>query len=458
MAGDGRARQSRIDLSMIQGPANEPVTYGVLRDFAKEIDRWAGRLQFGWVGFKVNAGTTGYGPDLTVGNGNVYEFGVVERDSSKYTKMDPNNRLAYFEVPPSDGGNFNVAWNFEFYHIETITDVFTFAAAEQTLVVPAGVTSMTVDAYGGSGRSSAATSATGGRGARVQATIPVTPGQTLAIKVGECPVLASGAGGYPNGGNPGTNANNGGGGGGRSQVKVQGDPDSSALVVAAGGGGGCFATGGAGGDGGYTDGLAGTQGATLAGLGWTAPQGGTQSAGGAPSRDTVPSDRATAGTAFQGGNASAGAPVGPCGGGGGDGWYGGGGGFSGGSGSACAAGGGGSSHTRGDVTGVTHTTGATAVDTDGTVSLSYTVENPVAAGVLNVYVMVARRTYLGYAPYEYVEKISQDQGYNPLHGSVNVPLGEGDRVYLVYDRTTTVDPINVKLATTHLSAIRNGIS
>ena len=49
---------------------------------------------------------------------------------------------------------------------------FSYTGANQTWTVPSGITSIVVDVYGGGSN---------GAGARVQATVPVTPGQTLSL-------------------------------------------------------------------------------------------------------------------------------------------------------------------------------------------------------------------------------------------------------------------------------------
>ena len=62
---------------------------------------------------------------------------------------------------------------------------YTYTGAVQTFTVPAGVTSISVDAYGASGTTVSAGQA--GKGGRVQANLTVTPGDTLYLYVGEAP-------------------------------------------------------------------------------------------------------------------------------------------------------------------------------------------------------------------------------------------------------------------------------
>ncbi len=99
------------------------------------------------------------------------------------------------------------------------TTTFTYTGAIQNYTVPASVTQLTITATGASGGSiSVNCSAIGGRGARVSGVFTVTPGQVLAILVGQK--------GFSNG-------SDAGGGGGSFVVATP----STALLVAGGGGG-----------------------------------------------------------------------------------------------------------------------------------------------------------------------------------------------------------------------------
>lgn len=131
---------------------------------------------------------------------------------------------------------------------------FTYVSnAAQSYTVPDGVTSLTIDAYGAeAARGNAGSAARGGKAA---ATMPVTPGTTLYVYVGQNGTDGGWNGGAP-GGNGGTQGGSPGGrGGGASDVRT-GDSLDSRIVVAggAGGGGGDGAghgdAGGAGGGGG----------------------------------------------------------------------------------------------------------------------------------------------------------------------------------------------------------------
>ncbi|MBX7207786.1 MAG: tandem-95 repeat protein [Verrucomicrobiaceae bacterium] len=207
-------------------------------------------------------------------------------------------------------------------------------------VVPAGVSTVIVKAWGAggaSGETETALRAPGGGGGHVKGQLAVTPGETLSIVVGAggsgttggaSPVGAGGAG------STATNAPTSGGGGGASGV-MRG---ATALAVAgAGGGGGSTQTaspfaGGAGGGAAGVDG----QDATFGG------KGGTQSAGGAGGvnggNDGLPGASGTGGAGATGNGQN-----GP-GAGGGGGYFGGGGGARSGASGNGGAGGGGSSY------------------------------------------------------------------------------------------------------------------
>jgi hypothetical protein len=169
---------------------------------------------------------------------------------------------------------------------------FYYTGGKQTFDVPIGVTQVTIVAKGAAGSNggpdSQYSAGNGGGAGYTQATIPVTPGESLAIFVG-----GSGMRGGFNGGE----GRKGiacrrqcfGFGGGASDVRQGGDRLANRVVLAAGGGGGagdgciglpsCYITdGGKGGDGGGEIGGAGGTGySRLAGSGG---DGGTQSAGG----------------------------------------------------------------------------------------------------------------------------------------------------------------------------------
>jgi hypothetical protein len=207
----------------------------------------------------------------------------------------------------------------------TGSQTFNFTGAEQQFTVPAGVTSVTIQAFGAQGGTLANSVNTSGDGGSVTATIPVTPGEMLFVYVGGQGVAASsgvpGAGGF-NGGGAGGGAPTtlvGAGGGGASDVRQGGNGLNNRVVVAGGGGGGSVTD--LGGWGGYPDGECGT--GCLPGDG----RGGTQTSGGAGGSGIEGGNPGTAGTFGVGGTGgSGGTIVWIGGGGGGGGYYGGGGG------------------------------------------------------------------------------------------------------------------------------------
>lgn len=245
-------------------------------------------------------------------------------------------------------------------------------AGTDTFVVPAGVNSITVKAWGGGGggggggNGTASKGGDGGGGGFAQTTLSVTPGETLNIAVG-------GGGGFGGGT---TRSGEGGGGGGYSRVTRSSTPLIIAAGGAGGGGGGSSSyAGGAGGAGGGTTGVDGTDGSSApAGLAGTPSSGGAGgnsgrndgSAGGslfggdgADGRSASGADGGTANGGINGGGSGGSRDVNNSyagGGGGGSGYYGGGGGSSSGTSSRSAGGGGGGS---------SYTAGAGSVNTAG---------------------------------------------------------------------------------------------
>ena len=115
---------------------------------------------------------------------------------------------------------------------ETLTRTFSGGGdAEQSWVVPAGVTTVGVRAVGGRGQN-------GGAPAEVTGQIAVTPGQTLYVEVGGS--APGRIGGFNGGGNGGDLAAGGGGGATDIRTISRHAPGTlgSRLVVAAGSGGG----------------------------------------------------------------------------------------------------------------------------------------------------------------------------------------------------------------------------
>ena len=216
--------------------------------------------------------------------------------------------------------------------ILTLTKIAYTSTTPTDFVVPSGVTSITVKAWGAGGGGAYSTqSAYGGGGGFAQSTLSVSSGQTYKVAVGSGGAWAS----------DGVGA--GGRGGGYSGVFLTSITQANAKVIAGGGGGGTYSGSANGGAGGGTNGVAGSAGSTGVCAGpASAGGGGTQSAGGTAGTS------ATAGSALTGGAAaSTGCAAG---GEGGSGYYGGGGGGIGG------GGGGGSGYVTG--TSTTNTAGS----------------------------------------------------------------------------------------------------
>jgi PKD repeat protein len=226
---------------------------------------------------------------------------------------------------------------------------FNFTGNTQTWTVPAGVTSIFVDALGAQGGSNSHSS--GGLGGRVRSTISVTPGELLRINVGG--TTTNNNGGWNGGGLSGSSfsTSSARGGGGSTDIRSGGTSTSNRILVAgAGGGAGANCNGLNNERGGNGGGPATAQdGVSCNSIGNSeSGRGGTQSGGGinATSCTTTSIHSGSAGQGGQGNCSNQ-----SNGGGGGSGWFGGGGGRNGG-------GGGGSSYvdpTRGS--GITHNQG-----------------------------------------------------------------------------------------------------
>ncbi|MCB9273926.1 MAG: HYR domain-containing protein [Lewinellaceae bacterium] len=190
-----------------------------------------------------------------------------------------------------------------------VTVTFNYTGNMQSWTVPAGVTSVTVEAWGAQGQTNAGGNVAGGLGGYATGALAVTPGQILYIFVGGGGAQST-TGGYNGGGNAGYSdcaTARAGGGGGASDVRAGGTGLSNRAIVGAGGGGaggnrvfGCGrGTGGGGGAGWYGGG---------GGAGWpyesnTLPTGGTQIGGGIGGTSTYwYSNNGNAGVFGQGGN------------------------------------------------------------------------------------------------------------------------------------------------------------
>jgi hypothetical protein len=215
---------------------------------------------------------------------------------------------------------------------------FNYTGGEQTFVVPAGITSLTIDSYGAQGGG-------GGAGGETQANVIVMPGETLYIEVGQYGGSRYGA---FNGGGSATDGCNSSGGG-ASDVRRGGNALVNRIVVAGGGGGGgCDQShgGGGGGAGGNAvggDGVA-TNSGGFGGFGGTQTSGGLGGGGGPGDYIGLPG---ASGALGQGGNGGLSGGDGVAaytalgGAGGGGGYYGGGGGGGGGGENSCCTQGGG---------------------------------------------------------------------------------------------------------------------
>jgi len=241
----------------------------------------------------------------------------------------------------------------------TATQTFNYTGALQTFVVPAGVTTITVECYGAKGGNGNQPSSLGGNGAYIKGDVTVTPGETLNIIAG-----GTGVSGV-------ASLEGGGGGGGSFVIRATGNVP---LVIAGGGGGGSYqaSTSGTGGSA-STTGNAGGYVPTLPGQGGFSDNGGgggTGAGGGGWNANGSSNMWATGGT-MQGGAGGVSSYIGNGGFGGGGAAYhggGGGGGYSGGGGGTYTIGGGGAGSYN---TGTNQTNTASINSGSGYVVLTY---------------------------------------------------------------------------------------
>lgn len=226
-----------------------------------------------------------------------------------------------------------------------ISETFNYTGADQTWVVPTGVKTIWVDAYGAQGGNDAYQ---GGLGGEVKVLLTVTPGETLYVMVGGQPTGQFAT--YGNGGDAGsatTSSKISKAGGGMTALFRSSMTINNALVIAGGGGGGSAAKkgGNAGGTTAPTEGdiLSGCPKTAGVGLYFLNGGGGTSISGGCVGATSdVQSVLPTVGLSGPGGKGGSVTTITHnSGGGGGGGYYGGGGGAGGGT---PGGGGGGSSY------------------------------------------------------------------------------------------------------------------
>jgi hypothetical protein len=192
------------------------------------------------------------------------------------------------------------------------TDTYVYTGMPQYFVIPSGVDTVTLEAWGAQGNSNALGVA-GGLGGYATGKLAVNAGDTLWIYVGGGGTTST-SGGYNGGGTGGAGGCTqafGGGGGGASDIRIGGITLNNRVIVGAGGGGaagnrvaGCGRGNGGGGGAGYYGGGGGA--AWPGGTPGANPTGGTQSAGGTGGVSTyttaAPNNNGTNGALGTGGN------------------------------------------------------------------------------------------------------------------------------------------------------------
>jgi len=211
-------------------------------------------------GYRIYRGTTTNSEILlaTVGNILTYTDTGLAGSTTYYYKITSLNKVG-------EGANSNEATATTTIAISL---TFSYTGAVQTWVVPSGVSSIVIKAYGaqggkGYGNSGTYIGQTGGLGGYATGTLNVTTGQTLYIYVGGAGADGAGsvisAGGFNGGGNGSASNGNisaysGAGGGGASDVRLGVNALANRVIVGGGGGGGGSFTNAWGGYGGYPTG------------------------------------------------------------------------------------------------------------------------------------------------------------------------------------------------------------
>jgi hypothetical protein len=313
--------------------------------------------------------------------------------------------------------------------------IFNYTGAVQTYTVPVGVSTISVDVAGAKGGQKDATYI-GGKGGRVQALVPVTPGEVLQVFVGGAGATAStvASGGYNGGGGITHHAGSSvtGTGGGSSDIRRSPYGIADRIIVAGGGGGGGYQN-----MGGHGGGLTAVDGGFYPSFPSSGGKAGTPSAGGAAgASSTYCNGFNSAGALFQGGTGDG---DGAGGGGGGGGYYGGGGG-------CFAAGGGGSSYTTPSATNVSHTQGYQ--NGDGIVKISI----PLTAAASFTPILCAGGTS--------TVTVSAAGGTTPYSGTGNFTVTAGTYTYTVTDAnsftsSTTITVTEPAALTASLSSKTN---
>ena len=71
------------------------------------------------------------------------------------------------------------------------TKSFTFTGSDETWTVPTGAKSITIEGFGAAGGTGGNSGGAGGKGGYLKATISVTAGDTLTIRIGQNPISNS---------------------------------------------------------------------------------------------------------------------------------------------------------------------------------------------------------------------------------------------------------------------------
>jgi hypothetical protein len=213
-------------------------------------------------GFKYSI-TDGFNPATT--GTNISETGNYGTGNFNLSPSGLSTTTTYYVVAYATN-SVGTTYGSQVSFTTLIQTDYAYTGGQQTFTVPAGITTINIEAWGAQGGTGwingSLGSGIGGNGGYAKGTLSVTQGQTIYLYVGGQGGSTSniGVGGYNGGGtsqdNDGDSDDAGGGGGGASDIRIGGVALSDRVLVAGGGGGGGCNSGN-GGAGGGTSGLQG---------------------------------------------------------------------------------------------------------------------------------------------------------------------------------------------------------
>ncbi len=189
----------------------------------------------------------------TPGSVNATPSVICAGSTSSLTATSVGNSINWYTVPVcgvpigtcTSGGNFTVSpVNTTTFYAESFsgataggTVFLNYTGCPQQIIIPNGVSQVTVSAFGAQGSAGGASGPAGALGGAAAGVLTVTAGQVLNIYVGGQGTVPTG--GYNGGGTGGISiSSTGGGGGGATDIRIGGAALANRVLVAGGGGAG----------------------------------------------------------------------------------------------------------------------------------------------------------------------------------------------------------------------------